>query len=1330
MTPVTPATFVPIERHEKRTLERDGAFEVEFRPLNVDPIVIAWTVFLRERKPPGTRPIEWPPPEPPDIALLMPESMARIPLEVREGEFQTLQYRMKPGDLARPGNWRFVIVNADWRKCEIAVRIDYPGTERLLVGQIDFAEMTRYVSDVVAAIKPRFTLNSGAISLVDPTMSDGSRASGRVTQGDVIEYRFEVTEAGAVELGAIATAARRQPGEYPDHHDGDGDNQPAGLTRLIEIFLPVSSGLTEQQRRVFTRSDPGLLTFSFFDYNVNDTQAKKFPGTWILRVTNTDPRNGTITAGKRYVRGESFVEFDPSRVERVPQKIEFALRLDGVRLTDVRVDLLKGGFSVVLQNRQGPPWRDDRLPLGEIVIDGHTGPILDGIEVKPLPDPFGYVDLRLSDIGYTFTVGFDIRDRKLTVTKVHADIDLVGAPGAGGQALGFLHAILVELVENKAASMASSKDFSAMVSETLLPFLQPNVKIYYAFADQQRLYLYYYLPPRAPAGTVPSPRPRNANKVDHIVVVIMENRSFDHMLGHMTLAGRRDVDGLTGNERNFVFKAPPGYEQWKKREIKVAPLADTVSCTDPCHDGDCTLAQLGPDSKKKVKLSGGFAEDYLRHMAKQKILDATPEFVMGYHTAAQLPAYKYLYDNFVIADRWHAALAGPTQPNRAYCFAGSSDGRNQNEGNDFDAYDVTPVFKHLDDRQIDWRFYYHNVASLWLVRGYLIRQDKIRHIDERSTVEPGFFARAEAGTLPPVTFVDPDLLGIPTTRQHNDDHPPSDVSAGQDFIQRVYNALCRFEGKFGKKTLLIITYDEHGGFYDHVQPPPRAPDDHPATSRYGVRVPTFIVSPYVPTGRASHRFFDHTSIIKTILQVFCNTNDRIPDMGRRVNAAADVLPLLSLATPRSVGPMSVALPPLRRCKKTESPAEAGDFRSWVTEKEHSRPRQLPLPVVGMAAPTLAHDKLLGRERAGEPTLVAALRAGRWPINLIEIVAFQRSGAGRIPADRRIPLYDGGKVSTGYIRNLLKLLDEATKARPPIHLHISIFDHAALLERSAFPEGAPKELRPGFRAPVRERVLAWVAPVPSARLDRQKELVRALGEAVGRRPDVHWEIMREARIDDGKPRAADQAVLARWLAIMHTELEAVADARPSYVPLPRREWLGAQPAEGVRAALRGAGGEDGTGLVLLRDDGTAAEIETRAGAALRQGAGYLATVAYPPARALDARMLDSLARAANQTKLPERAYLAFYDLASPTRRSYDKLHAAIRRFDHVRKIEHSGWIFSSRLSLAQVTDALLPLVNGDDTLVVLPIDGAPVDGRVPQREVKAWLERRVASRLRP
>jgi len=375
----------------------------------------------------------------------------------------------------------------------------------------------------------------------------------------------------------------------------------------------------------------------------------------------------------------------------------------------------------------------------------------------------------------------------------------------------------------------------------------------------------------------------NLDKVEHIVVLMMENRSFDHMLGYLTLkGGRADVDGLTAGMSN----------QHNGRTYRVRHLKSTKlgADQDPCHSQACARQQLAGGN-------GGFVSNFARTYPR----DSDPGLVMGYYDAADLPVYDSLASEFCVCDRWFSSVPGPTWPNRLYAAAGRS---GKSRSGRVPWYDLPSFFRHLDARRVSWRWYYHDVPTLPAVdpryRNLGRFREHFRLFDRRSSSGRSFFEVAAAGDLAPVSWIDPNYTDVDFgPSASNDDHPPSDVLGGQDLVLRLYNALVTSPA--WEKTLLLITYDEHGGFYDHVAPP-AAPDDSATFRRYGVRVPSLVVSGWVERAAVSKTLFDHTSIIKTILLRFCRAaGGGIPPMGARTAQANHFGGLLS--APRSRRPL-------------------------------------------------------------------------------------------------------------------------------------------------------------------------------------------------------------------------------------------------------------------------------------------------------------------------------------------------------------------------------------------------------------------------------------------
>jgi len=405
-------------------------------------------------------------------------------------------------------------------------------------------------------------------------------------------------------------------------------------------------------------------------------------------------------------------------------------------------------------------------------------------------------------------------------------------------------------------------------------------------------------------------------RIEHIVVLMLENRSFDHMLGYLSLErGRDDVDGLApgmandhGGRRYPVHRLPATYfpnELW-----------------DPEHTAPATDRQINGGAMD------GFSAMYAETLAARGVQDGDPGVVMGYYNASDLPVFDHFAEQFCVCDHWHSSVAGATWPNRLYALTGG--GAGSRDDPKVPIYHQQSFVRHLDAADVTWRWYSHDVATLRLAdakyrvghREHFAYVQKLKlvfktrgrgllYLNEDAA---SFLEDAAYGQLPAVSWVDPNfkdfnLIGSPP----NDDHPPSDVTHGQELALLVYNALA--SGPLWDSTLLLVFYDEHGGFFDHVAPPKGPPDDDPATfTTYGVRVPAFVVSPWVKPRSVCHTLFDHATIPKTILERFCRTEldassglrggphrrGRLDPhhLSRRIAGAADLGEVLTLSEPR------------------------------------------------------------------------------------------------------------------------------------------------------------------------------------------------------------------------------------------------------------------------------------------------------------------------------------------------------------------------------------------------------------------------------------------------
>jgi phospholipase C len=389
----------------------------------------------------------------------------------------------------------------------------------------------------------------------------------------------------------------------------------------------------------------------------------------------------------------------------------------------------------------------------------------------------------------------------------------------------------------------------------------------------------------------------NLQKIEHFVVLMLENRSFDQMLGHLELEGH-DVDGLKREENES-----PLFNEYDGTRYEPRPAGRTALTTaeDPCHDGWCVAEQLS-------KGNGGFVENF----AATHPAAADPSIVMEYYTAEQVPVYNYLAQHFCVCDRWFCSVPGSTWPNRLYAAAGTAAGSLDNESPPL--YNCSSFLRQLDEvrdsnggTEPSWRWYSSDPATLRLIdnRYSLELSDRFAYFDKPTLLQPRTFLRdAAAGDLPSFSWIDPNFVDLGGLTGANDDHPPTDIMAGQELVFKVYNAVVT--SPVWERTLLLIVYDEHGGFYDHVSPdrftpPGGLPDKDRKFRRYGPRVPAIVVSPWLEPHEHSHTVFDHTSIIKTALLRFCGDHAErcIESMGPRVMRAKHLGELLTRDTPRT-----------------------------------------------------------------------------------------------------------------------------------------------------------------------------------------------------------------------------------------------------------------------------------------------------------------------------------------------------------------------------------------------------------------------------------------------
>ena len=375
---------------------------------------------------------------------------------------------------------------------------------------------------------------------------------------------------------------------------------------------------------------------------------------------------------------------------------------------------------------------------------------------------------------------------------------------------------------------------------------------------------------------VKDPAPRAATSeasdpIEHIFHLMMENRSFDHFLGAIP-----GVDGINAASPRSNDERPGSSKSYAQE-----PGAARKMKPDPHHETKNTIRQINGGSLGSM---GGFVHDFVTEEPKSSV--AARQEVMRYFADGTLPALHRLAKEFCVCDQWFSSVPGPTWTNRFFAHSGTSQGWVDMPHFPFlrklHKYDQTTVYDRLNERGVKWRIYAGDIPQS-LVMYNLRKKENRRNYSKMSHFYRDLQNATTGDGLPSYVFIEPTYL---ITGQ-NDQHPPHDVLKGDELIASVYNAIRANEAVW-KKSLLIITWDEHGGFYDHVRPPMATPPDdkrHEYTfDEYGVRVPAVLVSPWVTRGsvfRAEQRVLDHTSVLRYLTDKF-----KLGPLGNRTAVAA------------------------------------------------------------------------------------------------------------------------------------------------------------------------------------------------------------------------------------------------------------------------------------------------------------------------------------------------------------------------------------------------------------------------------------------------------------
>jgi phospholipase C len=430
--------------------------------------------------------------------------------------------------------------------------------------------------------------------------------------------------------------------------------------------------------------------------------------------------------------------------------------------------------------------------------------------------------------------------------------------------------------------------------------------------------------------------------IEHVVVLMLENRSFGHMFAYSGIPNLAEVDTRKTNPTGTGTSA------------STVPMSDTAANqlrSDPKHEFEDVDWQLyraarGPASRP-INLNG--------------FVDRSGSIAMQCMAAKNLQVLTQLGREYLVCDHWFSSLPGPTWPNRFFVHAGSSGGLSNSPG------DLTTVgwllttslgfsFEHgtiyeaLEAAGRTWRIYHGDhfpqVCAIDSMPSVFVASvDKFRSIDQ-------FAADAQSGDMADYTFIEPNYSILTSFKSGDSQHPRGTISKGEALIREVYAAVAN--PKIWEKSLLVITYDEHGGFFDQMIPPSATPPGdaalnpqkakHPpnppfAFDQLGIRVPAVIVSPWVKPKSVSQVPYDHTSVIKTVYEIF----DLQGHLTARDAAAASLRPLiqstLQFAAPITLDgtPLEAALAPLDTAPDTgdEDTAALDGFTRIAAQVHHA-----------------------------------------------------------------------------------------------------------------------------------------------------------------------------------------------------------------------------------------------------------------------------------------------------------------------------------------------------------------------------------------------------------
>jgi phospholipase C len=498
------------------------------------------------------------------------------------------------------------------------------------------------------------------------------------------------------------------------------------------------------------------------------------------------------------------------------------------------------------------------------------------------------------------------------------------------------------------------------------------------------------------------------DQIQHVFVLMLENRSFDHLLGYSSISGTdavsglpTTIDGLSGAEKNIYGGTP----------YPIAHPADYSMVVDPGHEFPDVLCQLSgstavyPAGGNYPPIdNSGFVASYVEACSKAN-KQSPPGEIMKCYSPDQLPILTTLAKEFAVCDNWHASMPGPTWPNRMFVHAASSGGLDHSPTTAEIALWETAAGFSFPNRDIFDRIKAKGGLQRRLYAGDLFpMMAALKGVGLDDIRQYQHFAADLQGPFPyNYVFIEPSYCLLDDYKGSTSEHPLDDVRLGEGLIKSAYEAIRN--SPVWKSSLLIITWDEHGGFFDHAIPPAAiAPGDTLSSTghnqfgftfeQYGPRVPGVIISPWIPKNTIDHRLYDHSSVPATLENLFA-----LAPMTKRDEAANTVLPLLSLAVARDDTPATLpslaSSPAAPILEMAMSPA-----LSYSANMVPSRPRDSvndgSLPVIIQAAMRQDMEMSQPGDRANIIAKVASLKTRADAAGYLAEVAAKRSASTAHP----------------------------------------------------------------------------------------------------------------------------------------------------------------------------------------------------------------------------------------------------------------------------------------------------------------------------------------------